>query len=61
MMGLWFASQALANAIGGALAGEYAAMSHAQFFWAPVYLSGISALALWVLVRPLRRLVQPQR
>jgi POT family proton-dependent oligopeptide transporter len=57
LMGMWLASQALANLLGGALAGEYALMPHGAFFMAPMALAGVSALMLLMLVRPLRKMM----
>ena len=61
LMGMWLASQALANLLGGALAGEYALMAHGAFFRAPMLLAGLSALMLWALVRPLSKMMQGAR
>jgi POT family proton-dependent oligopeptide transporter len=57
LMGLWLASQAIANFIGGQMASEYASVSHGAFFMGPVWLAGISACILLILVKPIERLM----
>jgi POT family proton-dependent oligopeptide transporter len=57
VMGLWFGSMAIANAIGGDYAGSYETMGKAAFFRLPMVMAGIGAVALLLLVRPLRRMM----
>ena len=61
MMGLWFASMAVANMVAGEFAGEYGTMSKATFFSVPVFTAGAAAIALLLLVRPLQRLMHGVR
>ncbi|MEK7703884.1 MAG: peptide MFS transporter [Myxococcota bacterium] len=57
MMGIWFASMSVANLVGGLFAGEYDTMSKALFFAIPVVTAGSAAVLLFLLVRPLRKLM----
>jgi POT family proton-dependent oligopeptide transporter len=57
VMGLWFGSMAIANAIGGDYAGSYETMGKAAFFRLPMVMASIAAVVLMLLVRPLRRMM----
>lgn len=60
-MGLWYASIALANWLGGELAGAYDALGKAQLFCIPTLALAAAALLLMALTRPLGRLMHGVR
>ena len=57
LMGFWFASMAVANLLGGALASDYGQLAMADFFAIPALLAAFAALLLLVLARPLTRMM----
>ena len=61
LMGLWYASIALANWLGGGLAGAYDSLGKAQLFCIPTLALGLTALLLVALTQPLQRLMHGVR
>jgi POT family proton-dependent oligopeptide transporter len=57
LMGVWFASTALANLVSGFVAGEYDTMNKVTFFSIPVITAGAMAILLLLLVKPLRKMM----
>ena len=56
-MGVWFLAISTANYVAGFFAGNYDNMDHVKFFMTPVYIAGASALVLFVLIKPIRKLM----
>jgi POT family proton-dependent oligopeptide transporter len=57
LMGLWYASLALANGFGGELAARYDSLSKASLFLIPTLALALTACLLALLTRPLQRLM----
>ena len=57
LMGFWFASMALANFLGGDLAGDYAQLDKGTFFAIPALTAALAALVLLCMARPLQRMM----
>jgi len=57
IMGIWFLSIAIGNKVAGWVAGFLKDMAFSQVFWIAFVTSGIAALLLLVLVKPIRKLM----
>ena len=57
MMGVWFLASALGNFVGGRIAGLFETVPLTQLFGAVSLTTGLSALVLLILVKPIRRLM----
>lgn len=53
LMGVWFLSSFFANYLGGMFAGNYETMDHKTFFMIPVLLTGVPAILLLFLNKPI--------
>ena len=60
MMSVWFATIAVANLLGGLMAGEYANMSQAHFFMLPACTALGASLLLFALKGPITRLMHEE-
>jgi POT family proton-dependent oligopeptide transporter len=58
IMGIWFLSIAIGNKAAGWVAGFLKDMAFSQVFWIAFVTSGIAALLLFVLVKPIRSLMR---
>ena len=57
MMGVWFLAASLGNFVGGRIAGLFEKLPLPQLFGAVFITTGISALLLLFLIRPIRNLM----
>jgi POT family proton-dependent oligopeptide transporter len=57
MMSAWFATIAVANLVGGLMAGEYASMTQSRFFMLPMGTAFAASLLLFALKSPITRLM----
>jgi len=55
LMGTWFLASFAANLLAGSFAGHYDTMNHNLFFMVPILTTGISAIILAFLVKPLKK------
>ncbi len=61
MMSVWFATIAVANLLGGLMAGEYASMTQAHFFLLPACTALVAGLLLFALKNPITRLMHERQ